>query len=334
MSTCIHVSTPSRLHFGLLRIARQSGAEYGGLGAMIDAPRIMLEARRSQHWDVKGPAADRALQFAKLASSQFSSEQEPLGALRIRIARSIPSHRGLGGGTQLALAIAEAARCAFGLPTLSIGQLAAAVGRGRRSAVGSHGFRQGGLIWETGRRPSEGLGRLAHRLELPSAWRFLLITERRSVGLSGEIESEVFKRLPPTPDDDAKRLERLAECDILPAVRANNFAAVGEALYEYGRLSGECFASVQGGPYASGQIASCVNRLRSWGIAGVGQSSWGPTVFALVESAAAANAILRDLAQLDQGEQCELSIARPDNRGAMIVSQPVDSGPVVPSSIR
>ena len=42
---------------------------------------------------------------------------------------------------------------------------------------------------------------------------------------------------------------------------------------------GACFASAQGGVFASPQASMIVNELRRLGFVGVGQSSWGPTLY-------------------------------------------------------
>jgi predicted sugar kinase len=53
-------------------------------------------------------------------------------------------------------------------------------------------------------------------------------------------------------------------------------------VYELNARVGDAFAPAQGGRYASAAVADCVTRLRAAGVRGVGQSSWGPTVFAVV----------------------------------------------------
>jgi predicted sugar kinase len=51
---------------------------------------------------------------------------------------------------------------------------------------------------------------------------------------------------------------------------------------------------VQGGEYASAEIADLIADVRACGVRGVGQSSWGPTVFAVVgDSDTALSLVLR-----------------------------------------
>src|SRR5262245_26743773 len=137
------VSTPSRLHFGLLRFQQSEGASFGGLGMMIAEPRWKIELRLAERWSGEGVDHERAIEFGRLAITRLA-RNEPV-ALWVRITSAIPAHRGLGGGTQLALAVAAGVRSLFGLPRASATLLAAMVGRGQRSAVGTHGFLRGGL---------------------------------------------------------------------------------------------------------------------------------------------------------------------------------------------
>ena len=57
-------------------------------------------------------------------------------------------------------------------------------------------------------------------------------------------------------------------------------------------MMGEVFAPHQGGAYASARGEAIAEFARRHGAAGVGQSSWGPTVFAIVRGAAAARDLI------------------------------------------
>jgi beta-RFAP synthase len=311
------VSTPSRIHFGLLRVHEHAERSFGGMGMMIDSPRVELELGASRRWLVSGPAAARARAFAERALASSNAAELP-PALAVHVKSMAPPHRGLGAGTQLALAIAAGVRQLIGLAPGTAEQLAQAVGRGGRSAVGSHGFVHGGLIWETGRRPGEPLAGLAARVALPSAWRIVLVAPRGRRGLSGRAETSAFARLPKVPPSRTRRLEFLAEEHILPAAQCGAVDAFGAGVYEYGRLSGECFAGVQGGPYASAEIAECVAAIRHFGVQGVGQSSWGPTVFAITGDAGSADELVAGLRAQSHWSEHETTVATADNRGAIV----------------
>jgi beta-RFAP synthase len=326
MTGAVVVSAPSRLHFGLLRFGQDSGPSFGGLGMMIRRPRAVVALERADAWSVDGPSADRALAAAQRALRVSWSRSKP-EALRVVVRSAIPSHRGLGGGTQLALAVAAGVRRVLNLPPGMAEQLAQAAGRGERSAVGSHGFVQGGLLWETGLLPGAKLGRLKRRVELPGNWRIVLAAPRDVRGLSGTKERQAFSSLPPVAAATVARLTELAEVEVLPAAERGDLEAFGEGVYQYGRLAGGSFAAVQGGCYASADVAALVAELRGLGARAVGQSSWGPTVFAIVAGEPQAADLAAAIRERPRWADYELEVSAPDNQGAVVTVEPSDAPP-------
>src|SRR5206468_6735059 len=81
------------------------------------------------------------------------------------------------------------------------------------------------------------------------------------------------------------QLCRLVLLGMLPALAERDWHGFGEALHDFNARVGEMFRSVQGGTYAYPFIADLVAFVRRQGIPGVGQSSWGPTVFAVTSDA-------------------------------------------------
>jgi predicted sugar kinase len=112
---------------------------------------------------------------------------------------------------------------------------------------------------------------------------------------------------------------RLALLGLVPAVVEGDLAAFGEALFDFNRRCGEAFAPVQGGIYASPAVADLVAFFRRQGVRGVGQSSWGPTVFAVVPDAEEADALSRRLRERGPGP-AEVVITAACNRGASVWS--------------
>jgi predicted sugar kinase len=72
---------------------------------------------------------------------------------------------------------------------------------------------------------------------------------------------------------------------LLPALIERDAQTFGEAVFDFNARVGELFAPVQGGTYASKSATGLIDYLRREGVPGVGQSSWGPTVFAFVRDA-------------------------------------------------
>jgi len=78
---------------------------------------------------------------------------------------------------------------------------------------------------------------------------------------------------------------------LLPALADAELPAFGAALTAVQETTGRWFAPAQGGPFAPGASAELVRRMDEWGAAGVGQSSWGPAVYAIVGDDAAAESL-------------------------------------------
>jgi beta-RFAP synthase len=219
------------------------------------------------------------------------------------VIENVPAeHSGLGSGTQLGLAVARVLSLAAGVPCRDAAELARLVSRGARSALGTYGFDQGGFLVEAGKRSGQVLAPLVARVPFPEAWRVVLVLPPWRTGMHGLPESAAFDRLAREPGDldRAGHLCRLVLLGMLPALIERDLDTFGDALYEFNRRAGEAFASVQGGPYASPETADLIADVREQGVRGVGQSSWGPAVFAVVADADRADALARRV-QADYG---------------------------------
>jgi predicted sugar kinase len=71
---------------------------------------------------------------------------------------------------------------------------------------------------------------------------------------------------------------------MLPALVERDLDSFGEAVYEFNRGAGELFRPWQDGVYSHPRVKEIVELLRRVGVRGVGQSSWGPTVFGIVKT--------------------------------------------------
>jgi predicted sugar kinase len=149
---------------------------------------------------------------------------------------------------------------------------------------------------------------------LPETWRFVLTCPSPSSGPSGADEIAAFARLPPVPTELTAQLCREALLEMLPAAATADFTRFSRSLYRFGRMAGGCFATQQAGVYATEEAAWLVEQIRRRGIEGVGQSSWGPTLFALTASEADARSLAESLEQPGR----EITIARPLNCGANV----------------
>jgi beta-ribofuranosylaminobenzene 5'-phosphate synthase len=285
----VFVETPARLHFGVLDLRGLLGRCFGGLGAAIPSPSLLLEAAPSEDVTAHGPDSDRASEFA----DRFLSYHRLEGGVRLTIHKAIPSHVGLGSGTQLGLAVARGLAELHGLPTDPI-ELARATSRGKRSAIGTWTFALGGFIVEGGRKPgTEELAPLLARFPIPDGWHYVVAVPSGRSGLSGDAEARAFEELPSPPDREVERVSHLVLMQLLPALVEADLKSFGQALSAVQRITGSWFAEQQGGVFAPGQTEHLVASMAEWGAAGVGQSSWGPAAYGLVESANAGAELAR-----------------------------------------
>ncbi len=309
----IRIVAPSRLHFGMFSFGDARRRQFGGVGAMISSPTLEMTVSDADRLEIIGPLAERVEEYVRRWGRYHGMTSI---SRRLAVVTAPPQHVGLGSGTQLALAVGAALNASFGLPPMSAVELTQCMGRGQRSAVGTYGFFFGGLLIEEGKFAGEKLAPLRERIPLPEDWRFVLVRPQSGQGLSGEAERMAFRDLPPVRESVTRRLWEIVEKELAPAARRGDCEAFGEAVYQFGREAGMCFAARQGGPFASERLARWVAALRQMGALGVGQSSWGPTLFAVTPCQHAAEMLVERFVEWVGEESLRWGIAAPNNTGA------------------
>lgn len=325
---CVELEAGSRLHFGLLSFGQSGVRPFGGVGVMVDRPTLRLRVESADRFETVGPAVARVMEFAERLRTAWNIPQLP--ACRLEVVEAPPAHVGFGTGTQLALAVAAAVGRWMGRDMPAADILASWVGRGERSAIGSWGFQLGGLLIEGGHEPAPGrstVSPLLSRLSLPETWRWVLITPHRTQGLSGAPERAAFARLPAVSPAVTEQLCDELWNELLPAAELGDFERFSASLYRYGHAAGNCFAAIQGGPFANAAVAELVEQVRSLGVAGVGQSSWGPTIFALGPNESAARDLAAVISRLPSAASADVQIASTRNHGATILRRASDVSP-------
>lgn len=312
----VHVTAPSRLHFGLFSFGQPVGRQNGGVGVMVDRPAVRLRICASEELETSGALAERAMTFAnRWADFCGTSGELPC---RIEVLSAAPQHVGLGVGTQLGLSVAAGLNAFLRSSTSSPAELAMSVGRGLRSAVGTYGFARGGLIVDRGKLAGERIAPLDLSLPLPHQWRFVLIRPRAGSGLWGTDEQDAFDRLPPVPREVTAELTEEVRQHMVPAAASGQFDLFSDSVHRFGRVAGTCFAKVQGGPYNGRWLSELVETIRSMGVAGVGQSSWGPTLFAVLPNEIEAMEFAKRMTERVPAEEIDVHIAAVNDQGASI----------------
>ena len=286
----ILINAPARLHFGFVDLNGNTGRRFGSLGMAIDGLGTCLQVSRSRFVEVSGRDDERAGRYASRLLDRLGLE----GGLNIHVRSAIPPHCGLGSGTQMALAVGKAITELFELD-ISARKVAAMLGRGNRSGIGIGAFEQGGFIVDGGRRSGGPLPSVLFRVDFPENWKVLLIFDTDSRGLHGDIERKAFQTLPEFPEEAAGGLCRDLLMKTLPGLVEKQLDDFGSSINKLQRVVGDYFAPMQGARSTSPAVSTVLGWLEEQGIQALGQSSWGPTGFAIIDGETRAFDLLRKI---------------------------------------
>ena len=320
----VQLRASARLHLGFLDPSASLGRRFGGFGVVIDGFETEVEVGAAVADRVTADTPEGAAQMERVGA-YLRTLRERSGrteALHLRLLKVLPSHGGFGSGTQLALTVARAFaqwhRLDVNTPTL-----AHWLGRGLRSGIGIHGFDLGGLLVDGGPSADGRPAPLLSRVALPESWRIVVVQDGREQGLAGSAEQGAMAALGTMSAACSAEICHEVLMRVLPGAADGEFSLFARGVSRVQQLLGDYFAPAQHGrPYTS----AAVGRLMAWVRAGstfeaaIGQSSWGPTGFAIVESQAQAEALelaARAAGLIEAG--LSLHIVAPRNRGADII---------------
>ncbi len=335
----VRVESTARLHFGLIDLHGGLGRKFGSIGIALERPRVIVEAMPATRLVVEGADKERGEEIARQFYAHYAPVLRPEPSSRnsrpgrhnetpqahLRVIEAIPPHVGLGSGTQLALAIGTALARLHGLP-VDIPELAAVMKRGRRSGIGIGVFQQGGFLIDGGHKtgdPETVNPPISFHHPFPSDWLFVIAIPEVTQGLSGEREEHAFADLPLPSPETVGKICRLLVMKMLPSLVERDIEDLGAALTEVQRLVGDNFAPAQAGRYANYRSAELVAYMLAQGAAGAGQSSWGPTVYGLVQGEEAALVLERKVREFLQGKsRATVFHAHAANHGARVTVTP------------
>jgi beta-RFAP synthase len=328
-SACrVDVRAPGRLHLGFLDPAGTLGRRFGSLGLVVDRFEtfVQLGASADNAVSASSSAARREVDraAAHLAALQRLTGRE--APLHLHLQQVLPAHAGFGSGTQLALAVGRAFAAWHHLD-LPLTTLAQWLGRGLRSGIGIGGFERGGLLVDGGPGADGQAAPVLCRAALPEAWRVVVVMDASRQGLSGEDERAALAGLPPMPRAVAADICHQVLMRVLPGAACADFAPFAEGITQIQAQLGSHFAAAQSG---DAYTSAAVGRLIRWighasrdgegSGAAVGQSSWGPTGFAILPDQAQADRLVaaaRSAGQVSSELQIHVVAAR--NHGATLV---------------
>jgi beta-ribofuranosylaminobenzene 5'-phosphate synthase len=316
------VSVGGRLHFGFQNLSLAHDRLYGGVGVAVDEPRLVLTAERAERVTCDDGAARP---YVERAVAHLD-----VPGVAVTVERDLPRHVGLGSGTQLTLASLVAVAGAYDRD-VAAREHAPALDRAGRSGIGVATFERGGFVVDGG-HPTElftttppdtgqwSVPPVVARHDLPDTWRFVLAVPDAPAGASDEAEDESMRSVVERADAGiADEIARLVTQKLLPAAASGDRSTFGRAVSRLGRLNGAWYADEQGGVYRppAGDLVERFSAVPA--VTGTGQSSWGPTVYALTD-AEYADAVV---------ETAHEALAATDAGGEVLVTSPRNAGATV-----
>ncbi|UCH01946.1 MAG: hypothetical protein JSV20_09005 [Candidatus Bathyarchaeota archaeon] len=320
----VRVSAPARLHLGDIDPFGIGRFGYAPILA-LNEPRIIIEASQNDAIEVMGIETEGSKAYVERTISEFN-----LPGAEIDILSMIPRHCGFGSTTQLALSIGRAVTKAYDVNT-DVVYLAKALKR--TSTGGLYTFQHGGFVVAGGLKIERGelifnrkqvlFPPLICRYDFPEEWRFLVIKPHMvPKSPDGNVEEEVFKKLhserPPLALTYEAYFTLMAQ--LIPSILEQNAKSFGEALTKIQLLVGQMYQPVQGNVFnpASAWIISILRRNKALGI---GQSSWGPIVYAFIENEEKGKDLM-DAIRTELKGRADVSLVKADNSGVDVSIKP------------
>ena len=285
------VRTPSRIHLTLLDMNGVLGRVDGGIGIALEDPAVHLEAQASSSLEVHCDDVQTAALVRRCAETVLTAIHAG-GSVSITVREYFPAHRGLGSGSQVALATARACCELFGT-TLSLAELARMAGRGGTSGIGSAAFDHGGFIVDGGHRFGPGCEKTGFapssaskgirpppvlmRHDFPEDWHILLATPALTEGASGMREQEIFRTCCPVPLEEIRTLCHEVLMRMLPGIVEKDLDLFGMSVNAIQDLG---FKKIELS-YQPHEVTKLLDTMREAGAAGAGMSSFGPTLYAI-----------------------------------------------------
>ena len=286
------VTTPARLHFGLIDMNGEIGRIDGGVGLAVQSPHTVIEAHPSNAIEVDCPDEPEIVDRVKNAIENVCTTYGLDGATVNIKERPLP-HVGLGSATQTLVGAAHAVCRLYGVHKPSR-ELARLVDRGGTSGIGVAAIEGGGFIVDGGHRFRRGQEDkqeytpsgattgvepppVLMRCDFPD-WDVLVVVPLGG-GASGLREITLFKVVCPVPMDQVRHMCHILLMQMMPAVIEKDIESFGQAMEDFQALGFKVFEMRA----QTKLLMDCLAFLRENSGVGVGMSSWGPGVFAFGE---------------------------------------------------
>ncbi len=286
------LTTPARLHFGLLDLNGEIGRIDGGVGLALESPHTLVEAEKADR--ITAECGDEPEITERVVTAMEAVRKHfDLGGAHVNIRARPLAHVGMGSATQTLLGAGHALCRLYGVEAGSV-EVAKLVGRGGTSGIGVEAVRSGGFILDGGHPFRRGQNSKSEytpsgasagfepppvlaRYDFPD-WD-VLVAVPLGEGASGLREVTIFKVVCPIPLDQVREMCHILLMQMMPAVLERDLEMFGRAMEDFQTLGFKVFELRA----QTRLLYDCLKFLKDNGGAGVGMSSWGPALFAFGE---------------------------------------------------
>ena len=293
------IKTPSRLHLTLIDLNGALGRIDGGVGLTIEKPSLTLQAESGNNgieivFEDKSHSEKLMNDYREKIENSANKMLEFLkinSGFKFNVKETYPAHSGLGSGTQISLAVGKII-LKLNNRDMTAPEIAKIVGRGGTSGIGVRAFDHGGFIIDGGHRidekpdflPSSASkalpAPLITRYDFPEDWNIILAIPNVLAGASGPKEVNIFQKYCPIPLKEVQKLSHILLMKMMPAVVEADISSFGDSINQIQNIGFKKVELELQHPL----ISTLIENMRYAGAAGVGMSSFGPTVYAITDN--------------------------------------------------
>ncbi len=316
MDRTVEIKAFPRIHLGFIDPLGVSGRRFGAVGVYLKARPLNIKVSiTTEKTIIEGGKQGKINDLIIDHCSSFINHYCPGKHVEIEVISSFPRHKGLGSGTQVALALGSALDNLFKL-NLGAMKISTFFSRSKRSGTGYWGFLKGGMVVDGGSTSDHMIPPLVANLVLPSQWRFIVCIPGDKRGLHGLKEEESMTNEIQMTTTMSYQAAFTVLMQLLPSAVEKDAEGFGKALTALDQINGKAFFNAQKGHFSSPLVQNGIEAARDVGAQGVGQSSWGPSFYAFSSDKNKAEEIKNAVNDAVNGK---IFIAEANNKGAEII---------------
>ncbi|MEM1898475.1 MAG: hypothetical protein QXD36_05235 [Sulfolobales archaeon] len=294
----IEVRAGYRLHLGFYRFY-DNPYIYGSLGVSVEEPHISVLVRSSPILKVR--CDTKLCEELVVATARLLNIRD----VEVEVSGYLSHHVGLGSRTRILLTTYLALTNYLGVEA-DVGRVINLLGGRKISGVGIYSFFYGNLVVDSGLNVNDAsmhYPKLLYLYEVPGNWYLIIVLPEGFKGLSEVEEVSIIRNVEAFPKQELLYKEFVR---LLTSLSLRDFNIFTNALSRIQELTGEYFSKYQGGVFAHDISEELATVMRSEGVRGIGQSSWGPTIYGFTDSYAKALSVRSSI--LSYAERKGLSV--------------------------